>query len=278
MKFIAHNKLFILYAFFLAISFPQVVNANSHNQYTEFEAALARKQQLLFSDSGTDKWQKNWFLDGLRAEVKNTSLGMYFVSGPIRWDHGSHAVLWTHKSFQGDICIEYDYTRMDTIEYAVNILYLHATGIGVEPFSKDIKAWSHLREIPYMSLYFRNMNLLHISYAAFYTEDTDNLTDYIRARRYPVKKGEKFGQYTLIEPTFKHTGFFKPGVQYHITVVKSGDALFMKVEGDGKKGLYRWDTSGFPDVNNGRIGLRQMWTRAARYANFKVYSLANEKP
>lgn len=35
----------------------------------------------------------------------------------------------------------------------------------------------------------------------------------------------------------------------------------------------KWDVSMFPDCVSGRIGLRHMFTRSARYKNFKVWQL-----
>ncbi len=47
----------------------------------------------------------------------------------------------------------------------------------------------------------------------------------------------------------------------------------MYVAGDNKTAAFRWDTSSFPPIEEGRIGLRHMYTRCARYANVKMYSL-----
>ncbi|MFC1717318.1 DUF1961 family protein [Candidatus Poribacteria bacterium] len=221
----------------------------------------------VLSDSGTQDWTKQWFLDGERAIVKNTAEGILFSAGPIEKDNASHAVLWTKESFAGDLKIEFDYTRMDTINKYVNIIYIQATGIGEEPYSKDIAEWSHLRAIPYMSTYFQKMNLLHISFAAFGSEETKK--DYVRARRYPVKPDLKFNEIAVLPDNFD-TGLFLPGVLYHFTIIKKGHQLYMKVEGDGLSGLFFWDTSGFPPVTEGRIGLRHMWTRCSRYKDFRV--------
>ena len=35
----------------------------------------------------------------------------------------------------------------------------------------------------------------------------------------------------------------------------------------------KWDVSMFPLCNSGRIGLRHMYTRNARYKNFEVWEL-----
>ncbi len=224
-----------------------------------------------FKASKTD-WTQHWFLDGERGYVKDTPLGMVFSAGPIRGDNGSHNVLWTKKEFEGDVKIEFDYTRLDDINYAVNILYILATGVGEEPYHKDITRWSDLRIVPYMNRYFLNMNLLHISYAAYPVEDNPE-TDYVRARRYPVPRGGNFGRDTRLTPDYLNTGLFKPGITYHFTVIKSGESLLLRVENNEKNvdRFFSWDTSGFDPVTEGRIGIRHMYTRAARYANFTVY-------
>jgi hypothetical protein len=49
-------------------------------------------------------------------------------------------VLWTKRSFAGDVRIEYDFTRLDTaLEHtSVCILYIQATGVGNGEFARDI--------------------------------------------------------------------------------------------------------------------------------------------
>ena len=164
-----------------------------------FGQCISANWSEVFSDDGTSNWQEQWFLDGERGTVKNTPAGMVFSAGPIFGDNGSHSVLWTRRSFGGDLRIEFDYTRMDDIDRAVNILYIQATGTGIQPYAEDISAWSHLRVIPYMNRYFRFMTLLHVSYAAFSMEQGPR-SDYVRARRYPVQPGMSFSRDTRIAP------------------------------------------------------------------------------
>ncbi len=96
---------------------------------------------------------------------------MLLSAGPIARDHASHCVLWTRESFHGDVKIEFDYWRMDTIQRWVNILYIQATGTGNGQYAEDISTWSHLRQTPFMRMYFDHMNLLHVSFAAFGAEE-----------------------------------------------------------------------------------------------------------
>ncbi len=255
----------------LILPVTSFLNAQQFSQTGEddFQAALQAEWKEVFFDPGSGDWQQKWFMDGERGWVKNTSEGMVFSAGPIRGDDGSHAVLWTKEEFEGDVKIEFDYTRVDDIDYAVNILYILATGKGEPPYTEDIAQWSHLRLVPHMSTYFRNMNLLHISFAAFPLKEGPQ-SDYVRARRYPVKEGQKFGTDTRIAPDYFDTGLFLPGVSYHFTVIKQGEMLFFQVKNEELSRLFQWNTSAFDPVHRGRIGIRHMYTRAARYSNVKI--------
>lgn len=241
------------------------------SQEESFNALLKLDWQEVFADTGNRDWESGWFLDGQRATIKNIEDGMLFSAGPIANDNASHAVLWTKKSFNGDLKIEYDFKRMDDITKYVNIIYIQATGKGGE-FVEDIEAWSDLRVIPYMRTYFLNMNLWHVSYAAFGNDDGENKKDYVRARRYPVLEGKKFSD-TKVGISYDDTGLFIPGVKYHMTFIKKGNKLHMKVEGDTIEKYFSWDFSDHPEITKGRIGLRQMWTRCSKYANFSVSEL-----
>ncbi len=130
-------------------------------------SAESKNWRLAFSDSGSQDWTKEWFLEGGKAKVENTEDGMMFSAGPVPMEQASHAVLWTKQSFAGDVRIEYDYTRLDamTDATAVNILYIQATGLGTTESPKDILLSTKQRDVPWMKLYLLNMNALHISYS-----------------------------------------------------------------------------------------------------------------
>ena len=262
-------KQFKFLVLFIVAAIPYLVKA----QEEEFEAHLALPWEEAFFDAGNEDWQNRWFLDGQRAWIKNMDDGMLYSAGPVEKDDACHAVLWTKQSFSGDVKIEYDYTRMDNINKAVNIVYIQATGKEKEPYTKDISTWSHLRTIPYMRTYFQNMKLLHVSYAAFANDDAKGKMDYVRARRYPVKPGQNFGRDTQVGESYDDTGLFVPGKKYHITLIKKENMLFMNVKGDGESTLFNWDYSEHPQITEGRIGLRHMWTRCSKYANFSVSEL-----
>ena len=121
-----------------------------------------------------------------------------------------------------------------------------------------------------MKHYFENMKLLHISYAAY--QGVDNLDaddDYVRCRRYPKAQEGEFSK-TEIKPDSFCTGLFRTGKTCHIIAIKKGDRLFFNVKGEGKEQLFSWHSPLIEEVTEGRIGLRHMWTRSARYENFKV--------
>ena len=64
----------------------------------------------VFRDPCTESWQDRWTLDGLKATVVNSEKGRGFKAGPVRKENASHAVMWTKKSFAGDIRPDYEYT------------------------------------------------------------------------------------------------------------------------------------------------------------------------
>lgn len=233
-----------------------------------FSELLQQNWTEQFADDCTQDWKKKWFKDGLRSEIRNTSEGMIFSGGPIPMDNGSHSVLWTRADFSGDIRIEFDFTRLDTITRYVNILYIQATGKQEGPFTEDIADWSALRTIPYMKSYFENMELLHVSYAAFGNQD-DKDEDYVRARRYPTRPDRAFNQ-TDLEPDYFNTGLFRPGITYHFTVIKTNEHLFFEVTNNEVRKLFYWPLSDVEPLAHGRVGIRHMWTRCSRYANIRI--------
>ncbi|WP_081754302.1 DUF1961 family protein [Catenovulum agarivorans] len=229
-------------------------------------------QQVMF-DSGDKNWREHWFVDGLVGSVENSPKGMHVKAGPEANNHAHHFVVWSKQIFTGDIKVEYEYTRTDSAIRYVNILYLLANGEGTAQFDKDIMRWADYRQAPYMRHYFDNMNTYHISYAAFGIENNDADKDYVRARRYlPLENRGLKG--TALEGDNMNTGLFKTGVPHRITVIKKGQNLWMRVVNQTQSQIYHWDLTSHPDITEGRIGLRHMYTRSARYKNFSVSTLA----
>ena len=62
----------------------------------------------VFFDPGTEDWQEKWVLDGEIAAVDSTDRGMELRAGPRAFQNAHHMVLWTKRSFGGDLKIEYD--------------------------------------------------------------------------------------------------------------------------------------------------------------------------
>lgn len=252
----------------LTLLFPAFLTAQTEAWKTFQWLAAAPGWRQVFKDPATRNWQRKWFLDGLRATVINTPEGMVFSGGPQERDDACHGVLWTKQSFSGDLKVTYTYTRTDTRTRWVNILYLYATGAGNNPV--DITIWNHERIIPSMRTYFNRMNALHVSYATSGSENDKPADDYVRARRYPVPEGGRFPD-TALTPDYSMTDLFKPGLPYQITVIAVADHLYFRVKGDGKERLFDWSIPEDLALREGRIGLRQMYTRSARYGNFKVW-------
>jgi len=259
----------VFYALTACLFFSTIACQNKRVQDLPWE-----KSKLLFEDPGTGSWQDQWMLDGQRAQVINTQQGMELVAGPERGNDTCHAVLWTKQSFQGNICIEYDYTRTDTTSRVVNILYFHASGKGDADYPADIALWNDKRVVPHMRTYFNNMHTYHISYAAFpYSNDSIN-NDYIRLRRYnPNDKGLEG---TDVPGDHYKTGLFKPGVSYHIQVFRHNNQIEMHIQNNqlaSEQLICKWDASVFPPCESGRIGFRHMYTRNARYKNIEVWEI-----
>ncbi|MFT5886150.1 MAG: hypothetical protein ACI9IP_002614 [Arcticibacterium sp.] len=118
------------------------------------------------------------------------------------------------------------------------------------------------------------MHAYHISYAAFSAKEYSGDNDYVRLRRYNPN-GKGMDGTSIPEDHFK-TGLFKTDVSYHIQIFKYENLIEMRVqnkEDNSDHVAYKWDVSVLPDCDSGRIGLRHMYTRKARYQNFKVWSL-----
>lgn len=226
--------------------------------------------QLVMEDPGSTDWREHWNIDGNKCKITNTTDGMVFQAGPEAGDNAHHGVLWTKESFHGDMKVEFDFTRLDTVNRGVCILYFHANGIGEGDYVRDIHAWAHLRQVPWMKTYFEHMDLLHLSFAAFGNED-DGADDYLRVRRYPVRPDRDFSQIE-VEGTVYNTGLFETGVTTHITLIKTRDELVLHIKGVDRELYHCWDISTVEPTENGPFGIRQMWRKESRYQNIKIYT------
>lgn len=265
---------FITFLIFFSISSSLLARELKEDSATQFDQLLTANWQTVFNNPCTKNWQEKWSLDGKLATVKNTEKGMEFAAGPTAFNDAHHAVLWTKQDFKGDLKIEYEYTRTDKEIRMVNILYIQATGSGKPGFATNIAAWKQKRVIPSMKTYFQNMHTYHISYAAFSTKNQTPGEDYIRARRYMCRELKG----TELDNEYKNTGFFKQGIPHKITIIKNDRKIYMHVKNDTKEKLYHFKNSKFPPILEGKIGIRHMYTRGARYKNFKVSVIGENNP
>lgn len=231
-----------------------------------FEQSAEEHWREVFSDSGTGDWKAKWFLDGEIGSVATGPDGMALTAGPEFNNDAHHMVLWTKESFEGYLKIEYDYTRLDSKTNCVTILYIQATGSGEAPYATDIREWSELRRVPSMKSYFDNMNTYHISYAAF--PNNEDTPQYIRARRYMPNATGLTG--SDLEPDYFPEGLFETGVPHGVTVFKKDRSISMRIENAEQVYYCHMTNPDLPAVTEGRIGLRHMFTRSARYKNFRV--------
>jgi hypothetical protein len=234
-----------------------------------FVQAAAGEWRETFFDHGSGDWNQGWFLDGEIGTVQTGPQGMELVAGPEAMNDAHHVVLWTKDSFAGDLKIEYEYTRLDSADQFVTILYIQATGSGHGPYLQDIARWNELRRVPAMSVYFDHMNTYHLSYAAFEGNET---VSYIRARRYLPEQSGLEG--TDLKPDYFPTGLFKTGVPHKISVVKKQRDVFVRIENAEQTVYCQMTNPHLPEIDEGRVGLRHMFTRAARYRDFRISTQA----
>jgi hypothetical protein len=250
----------------LPATFPTEPSQNN------FEKLNQLSWKPVFQDNFKSSWQINWFLDGQKARLTNFKTGLLFKAGPTPATDSDHSVLWTKQVFSGDIKIDFDFVKKDSSTKYVNIIYLFAQGSGFGKYDKDLSKWNALRTIPSMKIYFEHLNAFHISFAGFENDNNDPTADYIRARRYLPERGKGLSG-TDLKPEYLKTGLFMPGVLCHITIIKKGNDIFMKIKNAEKEQLCHWKASEFPALNSGRIGLRLMGSRASEFADFKVSEL-----
>lgn len=228
-----------------------------------FEALEKESWTLRLEDSGTDGWKSRWFLDGDTAILTNTPHGMELASGAESLGDAGHCVLWTKESFRGDLRVEYDFTRLDSSEKGVDIIYLQATGSGKPPYAEDILEWAGLRKSPSMKLYFDHMHTYSVSYAVGMPG-----SEYVRLRRYqPEAKGLEG---TEVPPAFGRTDLFGKGTLHRMTFIKHGQEIFLRVRADQREGFYYWKNDHLPPVESGRVGLRQMAGKHGLYGNVRI--------
>jgi hypothetical protein len=80
---------------------------------------------------------------------------------------------------------------------------------------------------------------------------------------------------TNLKPDYYPKGLFASGVPHKITVIKKDRDVFMRIENDEQTYYCHMTNPDLPIVTEGRIGLRHMFTRSARYKNFRISTSAN---
>ena len=75
---------------------------------------------------------------------------------------------------------------------------------------------------------------------------------------------------TELKPDNVPEGLFKTGVPHKITIVKKARDLFMRIENAEQTLHCHMANPDLPEIMEGRIGLRHMFTRSACYRNFHV--------
>jgi hypothetical protein len=254
--------------FILILPLLTIASGSAPDDSVLFDAAASGSWQEVFVDPGTGDWKEKWFLDGEIGAVETSTNGMQLTAGPQFGNDAHHMVLWTKESFTGDLKIEFETTRLDFETRCVNILYIQATGSGEVPYAKDIAEWNELRRIPAMKMYFNHMNTVHLSFAAFPNTREDS-QQYIRGRRYMPEAGKGL-QGTDYTPDYFPNGLFAPGEKQHVTVIKQGSELFMRIKTPEQVYFCHMTNTNFPPVTEGRIGLRHMYTRSALYKNIRI--------
>lgn len=232
-----------------------------------FNEASKGSWEVVLADTGTADWTEKWFLDGQVGEVATSPEGMTLTAGPEFGNDAHHMVLWTKESFEGDLKIEYEYTRLDEERRGVTILYIQATGSGKGPYHEDIAKWNELRRVPAMRTYYNHMHAVHLSYAAYGNSGTDEKS-YIRGRRYLPDRDGLTG--TELTPDYYSESLFATGVRHRITVIKRDRYLFIRIESPDEVFYGHMTHREYPAVTEGRVGLRHMFTRSARYRNIRI--------
>lgn len=270
MNIISHCR-HVLLILALAVTAMAADGSKAGGEEQAFAQADQGPWNEVFSDPATGDWKAKWFLDGEIATVSTGPAGMTLTAGPEEMNDAHHMVLWTKESFAGDVKIEFDFTRLDDANRFVNILYIQATGSGKGDYHHDITQWNDLRKVPAMRTYYSNMNVYHASYAAYGNSGKEKRS-YIRGRRYMPDTGGKLAG-TELKPEYFSETLFATGVDHHITFIKKDRDIYIRVQNPTETFYGHMTNADFPVVTEGRIGLRQMFTRSSIYRNFRISKL-----
>ena len=132
---------------FLLIPMLGICAGSVPEEQAVFDAANAENWREVFFDDCTGDWQELWFLDGEIGSVENSSDGMQLTAGPQFKNDAHHMVLWTKRSFEGDLKIEFDYTRLDQETRLMHCRMMKTTRctfVDGATCRKRVRAWLEL--------------------------------------------------------------------------------------------------------------------------------------
>jgi len=243
-----------------------------HKEYHQLIVPMGITER--FIDSGTGKWQDNWFLDSPKswfsgapkAKVTNDKEGMTIDTAK------GGGVLWTKASYDRPIRIEYDFKRLDENDLGANIILIGATGDGEEGFDEDITQWSKKRKDAKLEDYYNNMHAYHMSYAAYDEAVGKAKTDTIRGRRYLPTKGKGL-EGTELDDTHTNTGLFDDHQWVHVTITKFGYVMWVEFRHPKQRLICKLENRWLAPIKKGRIGLFLSPKRKSQFKNFKISTM-----
>jgi hypothetical protein len=206
--------------------------------------------ELIYENATGQGWSELWVQDG-PSTVRAEQGGLLFHA-----DARQHDVLWFRPVIEGDLRIEYDFLPYES-PGGTAILFIQATGDGQGVYEEDILAWRQERSGGEYALYKDHMNYASVSYT--------NPQDEVRFRQGPG--------FDLLERYEGAQEIFERGSMHGIVTTKVGRQVTFQVSNHnaGKSRTYRASLSRRPAVTTGRIGLRLMNGRKARFSDFNVY-------
>ncbi len=220
-------------------------------------------------DGGTDRWADRWLLSGdpdRGITVTNGPEGMTLRAGDGTDPRKDHAVLWTRAIFSGDVRIEYDYVVLDRYPTPIgeggycSAVLIHSRVASSAPLPADIGNWSSEQRNSDTSGPALNAVIdgLQLNYA-FVGDPRGNP---FRLRSNPGYRlvGESAG-----------VPVFEVGTEYHLVIEKV--ATTVSIAANPPTGLSVSHSFASPEIGQhlyGRIGLRNMNHREARYRNIRI--------
>jgi len=245
-----------------------------HGEYRQLIVPMGITER--FVDSGTGKWEDNWFLDSGKS--------WFFGSAKVKVTNGPEGmtidtakgggVLWTKASYDRPIQIEYDFKRLDENDRGANIILIQATGDGEKGFDEDISKWSNKRKGDKLEDYYDNMHAYHMSYAAYDEAVGKAKTDTIRGRRYLPTKGKGL-EGTELDDTHTNTGLFDDHQWVHVTITKFDYVMWVEFKHPKKRVICKLENRWLPPISKGRIGLFLSPKRKSQFKNFKISTMDN---